>query len=136
MPSVDRIGRYYPLSIRARLCPGQSPFDLATSTTGWFEHIETLALSCLREGFDFAIFDAELAAASLPPVGSRTRVPTEQPNSETRLASEVGGLLGRLLEGTATGYSLWWTSGPRTIAGCCRAHQGLPPSAEFGRLLR
>jgi type VI secretion system protein ImpM len=136
MPSMDRIGRYYPLSILARLCARDSPFDIATRATGWFDHMEVLALSCLREGFDFAIFDAELAAASLPLGGATAEAPQEMScPPETHRAREFGSLLNRLLQDTSAGYSLWWTSGSQTIAACSRAYLGLPPMEEFCKFL-
>jgi type VI secretion system protein ImpM len=44
--------------------------------------------------------------------------------------------LGWLLQQGAARYSLWSTSGSKTMAACCRAFPGLPPVEEFCRLLR
>src|SRR5271169_2837731 len=114
MPSQDRIGRYYPLSILVQLCAEVSPVAIATSATEWFEHMEALSLSCLLEGFDFETFDAELAAAPLPSDGARSVAPLEV--SATRWATE----LGRLLERKAVDYSLWWTAGSPAVPACAR----------------
>ena len=135
MPSLDRVGRYYPLSIVARLCSKASPFDIATSATGWFEDMEARALSCLREDFDFPTFDAELSAAPLPSAAAGTAAPSEAPCPEIQRVREIGSLLSALLERTVVGYSLWWTSGSPTFDACLRSYQGLPPTEEFGRLL-
>jgi type VI secretion system protein ImpM len=135
MPSQDRIGRYYPLSIMTRLCAGASPFDIAISATEWFEQMEALALSCLREGFDFATFDARLAAVPVPSAGAKTAASADAPYPEIYRTAEFGGLLSRLLERAAVGYSLWWTSESQTSAARFYAYQGLPPMAEFARFL-
>jgi type VI secretion system protein ImpM len=135
MPSLDRLGRYYPLSILAPLCARDLPSEIATGATEWFHQMETLALSCLSEGFDFAAFDAQLAAAPLPTIGENSAAVLEALLPEAGPAPVIGHLLGRLLERCEVCYSLWWTSGSRTIAACCRAYPGLPPTEEFARLL-
>ena len=118
-----------------RLCAGASPFDIAISATEWFEQMEALALSCLREGFDFATFDARLAAVPVPSAGAKTAASADAPYPEIYRTAEFGGLLSRLLERAAVGYSLWWTSESQTSAARFYAYQGLPPMAEFARFL-
>lgn len=91
--------------------------------------MEEIALSCLGDDFDFAAFDAALAAELLPRADSK----------KAGLGGPAGALpilLGRLLQQGAARYSLWWTSGSKTMAACCRAFPGLPPVEEFCRLLR
>ena len=135
MPSVDRVGRYYPLSILALLGAGDLPFEVAVRATEWFHQMEALALSCLGEGFDFAVFDTKIADASLAVAGEGNGAAMEAPVSEAGPAPVIGSLLGRLLDHCEVCYSLWWTSGSRTIAACCRAYPGLPPVEQFAKLL-
>lgn len=134
MPSVDRLGRHYPLSILAPLGARDLPCEIAAETKGWFNRMEALALSCLDDGFDFAVFDAELAATVLPAADSAGST-LDMPIGEAGPAPVIGRLLGRLLETCAVAYSLWWTSGSRKIAACCRAYPRLPPIDDFAKLL-
>jgi type VI secretion system protein ImpM len=134
MPSLDRVGRYYPLSIVAPLGARDMPLGITAATTEWFARLEALALSCLGEGFDFVAFDAELAAAP-PPVADSAGGVLEIPITEAGPAAVIGTLLGALLETCAIAYSLWWTTGSRKIAACCRAYRGLPPIEGFAKLL-
>jgi type VI secretion system protein ImpM len=134
MPSVDRLGRHYPLSILAPLGAGDLPFEIAVGAIGWFNRVEALALSCLGDNFDFAAFDAELANAVLPVVDNTGSV-HEIPITDAGPTPVIGSLLGRLLQACAVSYSLWWTSGSRNIAACCRAYPGLPPVEDFAKLL-
>jgi type VI secretion system protein ImpM len=135
MPSVDRLGRYYPLSILAPLCAGDLPFEVAARATAWFHHMESVALSCLGESFDFSAFDTKIADASVPVAGKGNGAAMEAPVSETGPAPVIGRLLGQLLDHCEVCYSLWWTSGSRTIAACCRAYPGLPSAEQFVKLL-
>ena len=70
MPSVDRVGRYFPLTICASIDddPASARFGWAAADACWYERLETLALSALGPGFSLAAFDAALAA--MTPAGA------------------------------------------------------------------
>jgi type VI secretion system protein ImpM len=127
MPSVDRVGRYYPLSILAPLGIEWSAADIAVAAPQWFARVETLALSCLSD-VDLEDFNAALAAAPIPRAGDAS-----QPTSP---AMAVPGLLGRLLQQNAIPYSLWWTAATPAADARFLAFPGLPPRAMFTELLR
>jgi type VI secretion system protein ImpM len=135
MPSLDRVGRYYSLSIVAPFDAERSAAEIASGETDWFARMEEIALSCLGDDFDFAAFDAALAAELLPRA-DRKKAGLEMPCPASGPAGALPILLGRLLQQGAARYSLWWTSGSKTMAACCRAFPGLPPVEEFCRLLR
>ena len=134
MPSLDRVGRYYPLSILAPFDARLPPAEIAAGAADWFARMEEIALSCLGDGFDFAAFDAMVAGNVLPTA--------ERPAAELQVVASAGGqsaaiatLLGRLLQQRSVRYSLWWTSGSQAIPACCRAFPGLPPAEQFHQLL-
>jgi type VI secretion system protein ImpM len=133
MPSLDRIGRYYPLSILALTEPNESAAEIAAGTARWFARIEAIALSCLADAFDFEAFDAALAAEPPPPGAGASPIEAAPPRSNAEVMPRV---LGRLLEQHAVAYSLWWTSGSTSISAGCRAFLGLPPPEDFHTLLR
>ncbi len=63
MPSVDRAGRYFPLTLAAAVPSGvPAPAMLAT---GWIAAVESVALSALNEGCNYDDFTS--AVAGLPP---------------------------------------------------------------------
>lgn len=67
MPSVDSIGRYYPLTVVCEL-PAAS-LDAAASlrrAADWFAELETVALRALEPGADLETFDASLAEKRFP----------------------------------------------------------------------
>jgi type VI secretion system protein ImpM len=55
MPSVDRVGRYFPFTIAAGM-------DGRVPSAGWYESLEALALTALGDGFSLPGFDAALLA--------------------------------------------------------------------------
>ena len=73
MPSVDRVGRYFPLTIATSLSAGANPFAAAAAATEWFEEAEALALSALEaDDFDMDDFDAGVQGLGAPAIGEAT----------------------------------------------------------------
>lgn len=66
MPSVDRVGRYFPLTLALALNRDNGLAGLFVSAADWFGRLEHLALSCLEDGFDLDIFDKQLQQEALP----------------------------------------------------------------------
>lgn len=68
VPSVDRVGRYFPLTLAMDLgCDPDAAASFAASRD-WFRALEDLGLDALGMPLDFDAFDAKLAATPLPPV--------------------------------------------------------------------
>ncbi len=59
MPSVDKVGRYFPLTLAAKLRPDQLPL-LFDPACGWFDALSQLAFSSLDYDFDLQNFDTSL----------------------------------------------------------------------------
>lgn len=112
MPSIDRVGRHYPLTIVAPLPERAAPLSVVLAASEWFRDIESAGLSALVADFRFDDFDARLAQTLLP------------------------ALLGDLVEAPAFRYSLWWSVDADERPAVCGLYPGLPPSEEFHRLLR
>jgi type VI secretion system protein ImpM len=135
MPSVDRIGRYFPLSVLTPVETECSAAEIALGAKGWFERVSAIALSCLADDFDLARFDGALAAEPFPSLDDSAAGSLEGRSVEDDPIADVAPLLGRLLERSGMPYSLWWTSGSPAIAACCRAFQSLPRPEDFAKLL-
>ncbi|MDB5958919.1 MAG: hypothetical protein JWP59_213 [Massilia sp.] len=108
MPGLDKVGRYFPLTIASPCAIGAALPD-----AGWFEQLETLALQSLEPDFDLAAFDAALAAL---PAADRTGELAPAP-------------------GPPAGRSRWWTEGGALVAPCQASCAGLPTAAQFTALL-
>jgi type VI secretion system protein ImpM len=144
MPSVDRVGRHFPLTVAAGW-DGQVPlFDCVTGYDGWFSRLEELALSSLRDDFSLEAFDAALCALAGQPAGAG--VSGAAPEGTVIVLDALAPLPGqlenpspRLLQAAAAaalrGHSLWWTDGAPHIAPCLLVCRGLPSPEAFTALL-
>lgn len=146
MPSVDRVGRYYPLTVAALFEPSpQLPF-LFTSGNIWFEQIEDVALSGLEGNLDVDAFDQLMQ--TLPPFILPTSSFREQQSpAETKvlhiameniesIATAFVELNANLLATFMPGYSLWCSAGSEHVEPALLACQGLPPIGSFFQFLK
>lgn len=136
MPSVDRVGRHFPLTLAAGAA-GPLPLARWLEEEGpWFARLEDLALSSLEAHFSFDQFDAALqevgALAPAPadgeagPMGTRFVV-----GSVDEAAAALPGLQAAAL----AGHSVWWTDGSDQVEPCVQLCRGLPSPAAFTRML-
>jgi type VI secretion system protein ImpM len=138
MPSVDRVGRYFPLTIAtASALPPSPPL---TALEQWYERASAAALECLTAGATVERLESSLASlgpltfypsdvAIAPGEGVLARLPAAQ-GLEQAFAHAATPLLLRELRGA----SYWWArfegGAPALVV-----HRGLPDSAAFVRLL-
>jgi type VI secretion system protein ImpM len=165
MPSVDRVGRHFPLMIGAAFAAEVSLLDIVEHGRRWHDAVETLARSALEDDFQLACFDAPLALefdvpllvkpdASMPtPVGlppGQWHFPiagidglTSALISDNFVDKFVGQFGAKpdaasgsaILRGLSAGSSLWWTDGSPAVAPSVLACTGLPPPSLFVALL-
>ena len=124
MPSVDRVGRHFPLMIAA---PGSLPLlDWLHRHVDWYDALDDLARCSLDPAFTLEQFDSAPefpGAGSAPPEGSRWCMPLGQDMS----AAVAGVLLQR--------HSLWWTEGSPAIASSLLVCPGMPDARGFAAML-
>jgi type VI secretion system protein ImpM len=151
LPSVDRVGRYFPLTIVAELPPGVLPFELAVAGNGWFDWAETLARRTLEDELvDLNRLESELResdallAAVRPPETRLDLEPLAAADAPTCwLALGPDGDMGRFFAQVAQGLAahardplgLWWSVGSERIAPSVLLTRGLPAAGEFRKLL-
>lgn len=138
MPSVDRVGRYFPLTL-AQALPGWpcGAEDWQTLQRGLLA-LDDLAVDALHEDWSVDQLEAALARHGLPR-------PEDAPDP-TLPWQTTAGPLGRLdealaelarprLPATLRGMSAWWcqTAGGPSPLRLCR---GLPPAPDFPRLFQ
>lgn len=147
MPSVDAVGRYYPLTLVGTLPVESSLFGLAVQEGAWFEELEALAMSVLEddpavdlEQFDQAVsahggrlqpWAADAASHLLDPLQGSTCFTLES------LEQLVPALLAmqQALLNRQQGFSLWWTEGSRRISPCLLVQAALPVPERFAAML-
>jgi type VI secretion system protein ImpM len=148
MPSVDRAGRYFPLTV-ATPCGAQAmPIDCLAAAADWYSTIEAVMLQTLEDDeLTLDALDAELATLSLdlsfvqvPPdlnakdMGvARSICSRVEPSSNPeRMFAHV---LNQLICARIGFRGFWWTSGGAHIKPTMAVFQGLLPSDQFDGLL-
>ncbi len=139
MPSVDRVGRQFPLTLAVALSSYAATAHAVFEGGGWFAGLEDAALSALDPTLGVEDFDRALAqhAFSL----ARIEEPDGSGGSMRRLSSAEGFMTLAQAEalrawgGRAGWNALWWTQGRVDGDPLMLTCAGLPSAEEFGWLL-
>lgn len=150
MPSVDKVGRYFPLTFAVPMDSRRMLPEVFMDTTDWFARMEQLALSALEDNLDLDELDRKLQAQTLPgasvfdaPIdglpGDRNgkgplalHVPMDTLDQMTGAFAQLGF---HLLTHSHPTYSLWRTTGSASMKPCIRVYGHLPPVDAYSDLL-
>jgi type VI secretion system protein ImpM len=155
VPSVDRVGRYFPLTVVAELPPVPNLLSVPTDARAFFEGAERLAVEAVSaDQLDFDTFDQQVsmlsdtlagvpqankivldAAADAIVTGdgaARWQLPI---GSTSHLSRTLQQLLARRLSMLYRPVVVWWTEGSSIIEPSCLIDRGLPHPDTFAALL-
>lgn len=143
MPSVDRVGRYFPLTLACPLPAAGNPVSVLTKGESWYNAAEGILLTCLEQDLPLPDFDRQVMALGPPPdipCWSGTSPPGQSGARRIPLPTDSStlcqGLLHQTLGEILFAYSLWWsTNGSDLVEPSVLLCQGLPPSAGFAGML-
>ena len=118
MPSVDRVGRKFPLTVVAAADGAETAGEPAQ---GWYDEVEAVLLGAVREEAELSDFQEAVAGLAAPDAGADTRASSSgkdvEPDQETK-----GQVASRF----------WCGTGTRSYRFDC---DGLPAPEEFRWLL-
>jgi type VI secretion system protein ImpM len=146
MPSVDRVGRYFPLTL---VQPYEPEVDLITATTAigdWYTAIEDLALSALDDHLSVDDFTASLSEISLPDLTAHHKTELPEPVMQQGLyrsnLTDIDHITQAVNQFNRTqlkllfpGTTIWSTAGAETIPPMLLINDGLPKADKFSALL-
>lgn len=147
LPSVDRVGRYFPLTVVAELPVELGALSFAAAASGWFDEVEQLCSAALETpDFELVAFDTVLAATSRRLAGLDQLCLTRPfPGRSTQWRWPLGAVdsLGTALAGplmsTAQGalrpMTIWWTAGSDLVYPSVLVVRSLPSAESFADLL-
>jgi type VI secretion system ImpM family protein len=153
VPSVDRVGRYFPLTLVADLPPDVNPVAAATASAAFFERAERLIIDTLAtDNIDFERFDAQvvmlgqslesirpprvmLELDGAEPLGDGAQLWQIPIGSTADLAPIFAQLLSQRLSSLYEPLMLWWTEGSSAVEPSCLIAKGLPHPSTFVALL-
>ena len=137
MPSVDKVGRYFPLTLCREL---EGPIELtvlAADATAWYEAVEKLALSALGDDFRLDELEAPVAAALSPAASSPAAVASlAAPGNHIAVGADADLATAIRAQGPLPAdRTIWWTSGSALVSPCCLVCPGAPRADAFASLL-
>ncbi|HKD53453.1 MAG TPA: type VI secretion system-associated protein TagF, partial [Steroidobacteraceae bacterium] len=147
LPSVDRVGRYFPLTVVVELPVGLAPLSVARAAAPWFVEVEELCTAVLQDGnTELERFDAALVASGARLEGvDGLQSPQPFPGAATqwhwpiRDVDQLSAALAEPLMGAAEAslrpLSLWWTTGSELVQPCVLLARALPRPDSFAALL-
>lgn len=150
MPSVDKVGRYFPFTLATAVEPVLHPSDILQSATRWFEQMEHLALDVLEDKLDIDGLNRKLSTRTFERLAQRKPCSIASPmyrNKEGKISfyaslnqpentNDALAHLGFcLLNDIQPTYSLWKTNGDEEMPPCMRIYSNLPPRDSFFELL-
>lgn len=149
MPSVDKVGRHFPLTIAMPIPAGTALNDTLALSDRWFSHLEELALSTLEAEFNLDQFESELTSVPLRlsavPRGFRGfgERGIKPPNGVAWLLSSEPMRLQFLFQSTYPIWShfrldkcsLWSSAGAEEIYPALAVSSGLPSIRQFPALI-
>jgi type VI secretion system protein ImpM len=143
MPSVDRVGRHFPLTITASVEGGAATLNWLVTEKKWFDELEDLALSSLEIKFQLEPFD--LALQGRPGLTNTLgQLSGKRLNASAwcyvlddleKVEAAAGTITQAIANTLLSGHSLWWTQGSQKVPPCLIVCQGLPGPAQFSAML-
>jgi type VI secretion system protein ImpM len=153
MPSVDKVGRHFPLTIALELAPAPSLLGALLAAQDWFAAIDQAALACLDVNHAPDELERRLAQLPFPgglappaaspatsALGRWWAGSEEAPIALALAANETlqgifsGAALDQLAR-QASPRSIWWTAAEPGAHQLLLAFPGLPSELDFSILL-
>ncbi|WP_342238651.1 type VI secretion system-associated protein TagF [Inquilinus sp. OTU3971] len=132
MPSVDRVGRYFPLTLASPLGADPGP-EAPLLAAGWFDALERTALAALDDATAPEAWEAAVEGLGAPPLMEEDRPPVEIGDGwhGVLLPSADGLGVAALRLVAASAPARFWT-GP-AAEGWYLSGDGLPPPLAWPR---
>jgi type VI secretion system protein ImpM len=145
MPSVDRVGRYFPFSLVLPLSAEVSPVNFMLSQQQWFQDLESLSLLALDEMIDADGIIERTEVSGL--IRDQPYMPTSHygdsgamvlelsVNNGNAVANSMSFMLDASLSTNFNSYSIWQTSGSNLITPSIFCSQGLPAAGNVSAMI-
>ena len=145
LPSVDRVGRYYPLSVVRCLPADTIPLEFITLQTDWFSKVEELCLQSLNGEMVIDELSSQINSINLihDPAymhgnkldGAENALQINMEYEEQAPASVYPFLFDTVLQRSFASYSVWTTAGSERIEPCLFLTQSLPPIGMLSAMM-
>ncbi|TQV66910.1 type VI secretion system-associated protein TagF [Exilibacterium tricleocarpae] len=145
LPSVDSVGRYFPLTIAAAVDNKVNTFSFLAEQEDWFSQLENAALAALQESLPVDELMQRLAGLPMP-AHSASQTLHKSDSLVTGTAVVATGepalpagcynqLLQQFTQARLSSYSLWWCNGSDHMQPTLLLAPGLPNAQGYTALL-
>lgn len=145
MPSVDSVGRYFPLTLAQELPNTTSLLEVAMRADQWFLSAEDLLLSSLSADLNLVEFEQALAELKMQSteIGFQSSSTSEGRiswsadlhNGADLLSCGLQQHFSQTVLSKLPDFSMWWTCGSDSLAPVSLFYAGLPPQQEYKKFL-
>ncbi len=152
LPSVDKVGRYFPLTLALRVNRSDDSLQQVFGADTWYAELERIALSALNIDFSPDLLEAALAQNPFPPSRRPSALDTvardiaawldtgSEPgafhvSSGDSIAEVMEDVAQTLYAASAAGKSFWWSVSDTSASTESHCTTGLPPDDYFAVLL-
>ena len=145
MPSVDRVGRYFPISVVKPFDSKVNPVNFIFNHQSWYAELESICLSALDGKLDADQTISQMTQIDVFP--HEKYQPTQDmldmgpmlfglgPDKQNDMKSLLPYVLNAAFSTSLSSYSLWSTSGSEMISPVFFSCQGLPPIAGIASMI-
>lgn len=142
LPSVDRVGRYFPFTVLGAAASDVPATVVMSEADEWYESLETIALAALDGRVQMEQMAAQIERLPLPVNAAYQRLPSGQGSGRVvALGDEQAGpdsvypyLLDSALAQAMPSYSIWSTKGSDRVEPCVATAPGLPAVAGIAAM--
>jgi len=153
VPSVDKVGRYFPLTIAASVDAGTVPLQMMVAAANWHDAAQDVALAALQDEQTEADVLAQHIVACSETIVGQPPIYCETPQRDPREALHAHALCLPFSYGSTPGHgllafshrmvealfgslhSIWWTHGSEHVHPGMFACAQLPTSEAFAGML-
>jgi len=138
VPSVDSVGRYFPLTMVAASACERNPFVIQAAAENWYEHISETAIQGLQQALlveelleRFPSFPELTVQNPAKPLGGGEIFFSGQ----SGVTESFAPLLGHICTLQYQSFSLWWCGGSQHLAPTTLLSAGLPDPSLYCSML-
>lgn len=138
VPSVDSVGRYFPVTLAVPGPAGSNPFSCMRDESSWYQALSDLAIEALQSPLQ-----VDQVIEQFPAMSGGGRPVSCAAESTGIFFLEGGGapqdaypqLLKRLIEESVDSFSLWWCAGTEYRESSTMLCHGLPDALTYRTML-
>ncbi|SHF77976.1 type VI secretion system protein ImpM [Microbulbifer donghaiensis] len=138
VPSVDSVGRYFPLTMAVPVTSNTNPFSVQVTAESWYQQMSDLALEALQGGLQ-ADHLLERFPDFLPGLPDNRVIDVNGSHivacNEANIGSSYPSLLNQLYRANLSSFSLWWCAGSQQLAPTTLVSPALPEPTLYCSML-